>query len=96
MGGENELEGFINSLYESNTPENADLLVMQIISTVYRITSAVSEKAELLALFSSNPIFARLTSYSSESVMKNAVSPALFVPLSEETARCCAIRWSRL
>ena len=71
VGKENELEGFINSLYESNTPENADLLVMQIISTVYRITSAVSEKAELLALFSSNPIFARLTSYSSENVMKN-------------------------
>ena len=71
VGKENELSGFVNGLYESNTPENADLLVMQIISTVYRVASAVSDKSELLSLFSSNPIFARITSYSSENNMKN-------------------------
>lgn len=71
VGGEEELVDFVNGLYENNTPENAELLVMQIISTVYRVTSAVSDKSELLALFSANPIFARLTSYSSENVMRN-------------------------
>lgn len=71
VGKENELSDFVNGLYESNTPENADLLVMQIISTVYRVASAVSGKSELLSLFSSNPLFARITSYSSESNMRN-------------------------
>ena len=71
VGKEAELVDFVNGLYENNTPENAELLVMQIISTVYRVTSTVSDKSELLELFSANPIFARLTSYSSENVMRN-------------------------
>lgn len=71
VGNGDELVNFVNGLYENNTPENAELLVMQIISTVYRVTSAVSDKSELLELFSANPIFARLTSYSSENVMRN-------------------------
>ena len=71
VGDEESLEDFINGLYESNTPENAGLLVMQIIATVYRVVSSASEKNALSELFSSNPIFARMTSHSSESVMKN-------------------------
>lgn len=71
VGSKGSLEEFINKLYETNTPENANLLVMQIIATVYRVVSAVADKSELLSLLSSNPIFARVTSYSSEAVMKN-------------------------
>lgn len=71
VGDEDSLEAFINGLYESNTPENAGLLVMQIIATVYRVVSSASEKNGLSQLFSSNPIFARMTSHSSESMMKN-------------------------
>ena len=71
VGDVESLEDFINGLYESNTPENAGLLVMQIIATVYRVVSSASEKNALSELFSSNPIFARMTSHSSESVMKN-------------------------
>lgn len=71
VGGDQQLEEFINGLYESNTPENASLLVMQIIATVYRVVSSASEKSAVSELFSSNPFFARITSYSSESVMKN-------------------------
>ena len=71
VGNKESLENFINELYETNTPDNANLLVVQIIATVYRVVSAVADKSELLALLSSNPIFARITSYSSESVMKN-------------------------
>ena len=71
VGGDDQLEEFINGLYESSTPENASLLVMQIIATVYRVASSASERSEVSELFSTNPIFARITSYTSESVMKN-------------------------
>ncbi len=71
VGDADALESFINGLYESSTPENAGLLVMQIIATIYRVVSSASEKNGILELFSSNPIFARMTSHSSESVMKN-------------------------
>lgn len=71
VGDEEALEDFINGLYESSTPENAALLVMQIIATVYRVVSSASEKSGLSNLFASNPIFSRITSYTSERVMKN-------------------------
>ena len=71
VGDSDSLEDFINGLYESSTPENAGLLVMQIIATVYRVVSSATEKNELSKLFSSNTIFARMTSHSSENVMKN-------------------------
>lgn len=71
VGDDEQLKEFIDGLYESNTPENASLLVMQIIATVYRVVSSASEKSAVSELFSSNPFFARITSYSSENVMKN-------------------------
>lgn len=71
VGDDNQLENFINGLYEINTPENASLLVMQMIATVYRVASSASERSDVSELFSTNPIFARITSHTSESVMKN-------------------------
>ncbi len=72
VGGRDELEKFIEKLFANSTPENADLLVFQIIATVYRVVgNATDDKSEMLKLLSSNPIFARVTSYSSEAVMKN-------------------------
>lgn len=66
------LEDFVNSLFENSTPENADLLIVQIIATVYRVVSnATDDKADLLHLLASNPTFTRITSYSSEKDMKN-------------------------
>ena len=70
VGTKQSLDGFINGLYESNTPENANLLVMQIIATVYRVVSAVSDKNGLMKLIQDNPLFSRMTSYSSENFMK--------------------------
>ena len=71
VGREDSLSDFINELYESSTPENANLLFAQILATVYRVVSSVADKSELMTLLSENPIFARLTSYNSETVMKN-------------------------
>lgn len=70
VGSRESLTAFVNGLYETNTPENANLLVAQIIATVYRVMSAVSDKAELMKLLADNPLFSRVTSYSSETVMK--------------------------
>ena len=71
VGDGDSLTEFINELYENNTPENANLLVVQIIASVCRVVSNASDKTELAHLVESNPIFARITSYSSESGMRN-------------------------
>lgn len=71
VGEKDDLENFLNGLYEQSTPENADLLVMQIVSTIYRAVSALSDKAVLSELMTKNSIFTRMTSYSSESVMRS-------------------------
>ena len=39
--------------------------------TVYRVVSSASQRLEVSELFTTNPIFARITSHASESVMKN-------------------------
>ncbi len=70
VGSFESLCAFIGELYETNTPENANLLVVQIIATVCRVVNNTSDKAELSDLIASNPIFARITSYNSESGMK--------------------------
>lgn len=71
VGNKEDLESFLNGLYEQSTPENADLLVMQIVSTIYRAVSTVSDKETLSELIATNTIFSRMTSYSSENVMRS-------------------------
>lgn len=71
VGRDGELESFINALYENNTPENANLLVVQIIATVCRVVNSTSDINSLSELIEQNPIFTRITSYISESGMKN-------------------------
>lgn len=70
VGDAEALSEFVDSLYETSTPDNANLLVMQIIATVYRVVSAVSDKTELSRLLTANPIVSRITSYSSERLVK--------------------------
>ena len=70
VGSREELSAYIAELYDNNSPENASLLILQIIATVYRLVSAVSDKAELARMIDGNPLFARITSYSSEEVMR--------------------------
>ena len=71
VGTGDDLQRFIDELYENNTPENANLLVVQIIANVCRIVSNTSDTAELSRLISANPMLARITSYNSESGMRN-------------------------
>ena len=72
VGSKEELRSFIEELFAKSTPENADLLVAQIIATIYKVVSNVTDdKAEMMRLLSSNPIFARITSHNSESGMKS-------------------------
>ena len=71
VGYNEELSEFIDGLFENSTPENADLLVMQILATVYRVTSNAADKSDIVNLLSSNPIFSRMTTYNSEAGVKN-------------------------
>ena len=70
VGDNGALCDFINGLFENSTPENADLLVMQILATVYRVVSNVAEKSDIVTLLSSNQIFSRMTTYNSEAGVK--------------------------
>lgn len=70
-GSDSSLENLIDSIYEKSTPENANLLIVQIVACVFRVVGVAADKSALSNLVESNPIFARITSYSSESVMKN-------------------------
>lgn len=54
VGNIEGLTEFINSLYETNTPENADLLIVQIIAAVYEIVSSVADKNDVLKLVATN------------------------------------------
>ncbi len=74
VGNADELAEFINDMYENNTPENANLLVVQIIATVCRVVSNASDKSELSGLVAKNPIFSRITSYSSQSGMRDELT----------------------
>ncbi|MBD9010212.1 MAG: response regulator [Clostridiales bacterium] len=72
VGTNDSLEAFVNSFFEGSTPENANLLVVQIIATVYSVVSNVADdKSDILKQLSTSAIFARVTSYNSESGMKN-------------------------
>ncbi len=70
VGDNGALCDFINGLFENSTPENADLLFMQILATVYRVVSNVAEKSDVVTLLSSNQIFSRMTTYNSEAGVK--------------------------
>ena len=71
VGTNEELQTFLDELYEKNTPENANLLVVQIIANVCRVVSNTSDSEELARLIAANPILARITSYNSEAGMRN-------------------------
>ena len=73
VGPTDELEEFIQELYENSTPENANLLIFQIIATVCRVVRSVSEGSDPMGLLAANPLFSRMTSYSSEEVMKKEI-----------------------
>ena len=51
VGSEESLVGFINDLYEKSTPENANLLMFQIIATVCRVVGSVSDGTDTMKLF---------------------------------------------
>lgn len=73
VGTAEHLEQFVEGLYGDSTPENANLLVVQIIATVCRVVSSVSEQPDALHLLASNPLFSRITSNSSEEAMKQEI-----------------------
>ena len=73
VGTAEHLADFIEGLYKGSTPENANLVVVQIIATVCRVVGSVSEQPDALSLLASNPLFSRITANSSEAAMKQEI-----------------------
>lgn len=70
VGSEEQLSDFIENLYRSGTRENANLLVIQMIATVCRVVSSVSDRPDALSLLATNPLFSRITANSTEEAAK--------------------------
>lgn len=70
VGTKEDLQEFLQALYDSKNKESADFLIIQILATVYRTVSAVSDKPALAELVSSNPIYAKTAFYDSEANMR--------------------------
>ena len=73
VGTEERLSDFIEGLYRDSTPENANLVVAQIIATVCRVVGSFSEQPDAMHLLASNPLFSRITTNSSEEAMKQEI-----------------------
>lgn len=65
VGTADELNEFLNALYSSDS-HSLDYLVIQILATVYRTVSAVSDKEALSELMSENTVYSRAAFYDSE------------------------------
>ena len=60
VGTEEALASFLEELYRESNQRSSDYLVIQILATVYRTVSTVSQKEALTALVADNPIYARV------------------------------------
>ena len=60
VGSEEDLSAFLDELYREDNQRSIDYLVIQILATVYRTVSTVSQKEALSALVADNPIYARV------------------------------------
>lgn len=60
VGTEEALASFLEELYRESNQRSSDYLVIQILATVYRTVSTVSQKEALTSLVADNPIYARV------------------------------------
>ena len=74
VGKRDELSNYVGDLYNSATPDNANLLVVQMIAAVCRVVGTVANKSELRKLIESNPLVARINTYSNENVMQKELT----------------------
>lgn len=65
VGEAGAIEKFIDELYTEENQGNIDYLIIQILATVYRTVSSVSEKSALPELIKGNPIYAKAGFYDS-------------------------------
>ena len=60
VGTEDALAAFLDELCREPSQRSSDYLVIQILATVYRTVSTVSQKEALTSLVADNPIYARV------------------------------------
>lgn len=70
VGTKDRIREFFDSLYNEENKNSLDYLVIQILATVYRTVSAVSDNKALPELIASNPIYAKATFYDYEQNVK--------------------------
>lgn len=70
VGSPDELSSFLAALIGSNR-HGLNYLVIQILATVYRTVSAVSDNEALSELMSGNPVYSRAALYDSEPNVQN-------------------------
>lgn len=74
VGKREALSEYVSTLYDSTAPDNANLLVVQMIAAVCRVVGTVSDKTELHRLIESNPLVARINTYSNENEMRRELT----------------------
>lgn len=73
VGTNEELSGFLDALCEENA-RGLNYLVIQILATVYRTVSSVSDSEALSELMSGNPVCNRAALYDSEPNVKSDIT----------------------
>lgn len=72
VGEKQKLSEFFEDLYNSEeSSKNLDYLVIQILATVYRTVSAVSDKQAVAELVAANPIYSKAAFYDSHENIKS-------------------------
>lgn len=86
VGDKEQLEKFLEQLYELSSRQGLDFLVIQILATVYRTVNAVSEQA-LSELISYNPVYSKAAFYDNEPNVRSDIKN-LCVGAWEIISRC--------
>ncbi len=66
VGPREQLESFLTELYRAESGGHLDFLMIQILATIYRTVSAVSDQTALAELLHSNPIYSKTALYDSD------------------------------
>ncbi len=71
VGTDAELEEFLRFIGDETREHHLNYLVIQVLATVYRTVSAVSDKEALSELIRDNPVYGRAAFYDSEPNVQN-------------------------
>lgn len=74
VGTKDDLTAFLSDFYSEKSRKGTDYMVIEILATVYRAVSAVSEKEAVSELLNSNSIYSKISFYDYEENIKSDLS----------------------